>query len=78
MDLPIDEMSKKGIAPPYVPEMQKKKRKERSVSCGIKIFLQKKFLSLYRLEKYYPSIIFFRKEIVTYNIWENEIFMNNL
>lgn len=44
MDLPIDEMSKKGIAPPYVPEMQKKKRKERSVSCGVKIFLQKKFL----------------------------------
>lgn len=42
MDLPIDEMSKKGIAPPYVPEMQKKKRKERSVSCGVKIFLQKK------------------------------------
>lgn len=28
MDLPIDEMSKKGIAPPYVPEMQKKKEKK--------------------------------------------------
>ena len=34
MDLPIDEMSKKGIAPPYVPEMQKKKKRKVSfVRC---------------------------------------------
>lgn len=78
MDLPIDEMSKKGIAPPYVPEMQKKKKRKVSFVRCKDILTKKKFLSLYRLEKYYPSIIFFRKEIVTYNVWENEIFINNL
>lgn len=59
MDLPIDEMSKKGIAPPYVPEMQKKKRKERSVSCGIKIFLQKKISFVVQIGKILSFDYFF-------------------
>lgn len=43
MDLPIDEMSKKGIAPPYVPEMQKKKKRKVSFVRYKDILTKKNF-----------------------------------
>ena len=47
MDLPIDEMSKKGIAPPYVPEMQKKKKRKVSfVRCNKNILTKKNFVQI--------------------------------